>query len=585
VATIPAGQHWTYIFIQPQDVGLKPDKTIVLTLVQNTNYLIDPPYLSVTNMIFANSALYPVVNGDNVMVCPNTQRNINLALDASDPRNLPLTYSIVTWPTHGSLSNALPMVTYTPTNCYEGQDSFTFTASDGQFTSAPATVTLFISSQLYAASVAAQTCRGKSVNVYLNGWDFCGENLSYGLLSNPLHGTLNTNAIPYVTYTPTGTNFTGTDSFNYQVTDEYGYSATNTVSITVGGAKITPNSQTMMTGTNQPVAITLSASDNESCNDNTNYYVYTIISGPTHGTLSGTGMNRAYTPNTNYEGVDSFQFTVSDGAWTSTNSATVTIYVVAGPVLMAGCNPFWTGTFVKLDWVLDTAVQQMEQQYNFISDYKIYRSAVSGGSYTCIYTNTDISQMSYTDTNVVAGQTNYYAATFEFNGSGKTYESPRSNEIVATGQNPDDLIAPDAIWTVWDVSDTNRAPDRLGDLQAPFSSVYPNQYPDLYPLPNTNWPTGTTWSNNIVLVIPTNIVDLSQVKYSIAIDNDYWLYLNNSTNYLDMTNHEGDATWAPFKTLAPGVLHQGTNNIGVVIRDRGDITYFSMVVTTNTCGW
>jgi hypothetical protein len=356
------------------------------------------------------------------------------------------------------------------------------------------------------------------------------------------------------------------------------------VSITVGGAEITPSSQMVMTGTNQPVAITLSAVDYDSCNDGTNYYAYTIVSGPTHGTLSGTPPNVTYTPNTNYEGVDSFQFTASDGVWTSATSASVTIYIVAGPILMAGCNPFKTVPLVELDWSLDNTVQQLIQQYNFISDYKIYRSAVSGSNYTCIYTNIDTRQMRYMDTNVVAGQTNYYVTTFEFkaNGSGKTYESPRSNEIVATGQNPNDLIAPDAVWAVWDVT-PNQPRVWKGDLQAPFSNEYPNQYSNLYPLPNTNWPAGTTWSNHIALVIPTNIVDLAQVKYSIAIDNDYWLYLNNSTNYIDMTNHEDNATWASFKTLAPG-LHKGTNDIGVVIRDRGYITYFSMVVTTNTCG-
>jgi hypothetical protein len=589
VATIPAGQHWTFVFIRPLDVGLKPDRTIVLTLVQNTNYLIDPPYLSVTNMIFANADLYPTARGDIQYPCPNTWLTFNLTNNASDPRGLPLTCSIVAWPIHGTLDTTnifSGSVTYEPNNCYEGQDNFTFTVSDGQFTSAPATVTLFISSQVYANPVTAQTCRGTLVRVLLSGGAYCDEAWRYAVLSSPPHGTLNTNAIPYITYTPNDTNFTGTDSFNYQVTDECGYSVTGAVSITVGGAKITPNSQTVMTGTNQPVAITLSASDYESCNDNTNYYAYTIISGPTHGTLRGTPPNVSYTPNPNYEGLDSFQFNVGDGVWTSGNPATVTIYVVAGPVLMAGCNPFGTGTFVQLDWSLDNAVQQMEQQYNFISDYKIYRASVSGGPYMCIYTNTGISQMSYLDTNVVAGQTNYYVATFEFtdnNGSGKTYESPRSNKIVATGQYPNDLIAPDAIWNVWDISNTNRAPNHLGDLRAPFSSQYPSQYPDLNPWPNTYWPEGTTWSNHIVLIIPTNIVDLSQVKYSIAIDNDYWLYLNNSTNYIDMTNHDNFAAWEPFKTLAPG-LHQGTNNISVVIRDRGDITYFSMVVTTNTCG-
>jgi len=585
VLTLVAGMQDTNIIIQPIAMGMQPDKTIILTLLQNTNYLIDPDYVFATNTLFANSALYPIANGDIETPCPNTPWPIDLASDASDPRNLPLTYSIVTWPTHGTLTtNTLPAyVTYTPTNCYEGLDSFIFKVSDGQFASAPATVTLSISDSISASPVTAQTCRGTPVGVTLVGWDDCGENLSYGLLTTPAHGSLSGTA-PYLTYTPGNTNFTGTDSFNYRVADGCGYSATNTVTITVGDANVYPNSQGVMTGTNQSVAITLSAADGDSCVEAGNY-TYAIVSGSAHGTFGGTPPNVTYTPNTNYEGTDFFQFTVSDGVWTSDISATNKIYVVAGPILMTGRDPFWTGPSIEPNWVLDTTVQQMEQQYSFISDYKIYRASVSGGPYTCIYTDTDVSQMYYSDTNVVVGQTNYYVVTFEYHdaATGKTYESPRSNEIVATGQKPNDLIAPDAIWDVWDVT-PNQPRHWVGYLPTPFSSVYPNQYQNLDPLPNTYWPVNTTWSNNIVLVIPTNIVNLTQVKYSIAIDNDYWLYLNNSTNYVDMTNHENYATWSSFRTLAPGVLHQGTNNICVMIRDRGAMTYFSMVVTTNTGG-
>ncbi len=574
--TIPAGQWSVDIVIQPTAAGLKPDQTIILSLVQNTNYLIDTDYAFATNTLFANPAVYPTARGDNERLCPNTQWPFYL--QGHDYLGLSLTYTVLTWPAHGTLgTNTLPQVTYTPTNCYEGLDSFTFTVNDGQHTSAPATVTLTVSSQVYAYPVTAQTCRGTPVGVTLNGGAFCNQTVSYAAPTNLAHGSLS-GTLPYLTYTPNDANFTGVDSFNYQAIDQCGYPATATASITVGDAGIAPDDQTVMAGIVQPVNIALTASSPLGC---TNTFGYVITGNPGHGTLSNTPPNVTYTPYANYEGLDSFQFTASDGVWTSAIPATVTIYVVAGPTLMADCDPFKVGPSIKLEWTLDSTVQQMEQQYNFIHDYKVYRSAVSGGNYTCIYTNTDLSQMSYLDTNVMAGQTNYYVVTFESVSSGRTYESPRSNEIVATGQNPNDLIAPDATWDVWDIT-TNHPHIWMGNLRAPFSNQYPNQYANLYPLPNTNWPSLTTWSNNIVLVVPTNSVVLSQVKYSIAIDNDYWLYLNNSTNYID-TFTNSLAFWPAFKTLAPG-LHYGTNQITVIIRDEGVINYFSMVVTTNTCG-
>ena len=56
---------------------------------------------------------------------------------------------------------------------------------------------------------------------------------------------------------------------------------------------------------------------------------YTIVSGPSHGTLTGTGANRTYTPTLNYNGSDSFSYRVSDGPSTS---GTVTVSISIEPV-------------------------------------------------------------------------------------------------------------------------------------------------------------------------------------------------------------------------------------------------------------
>lgn len=394
---------------------------------------------------------------------------------------------------------------------------------------------------------------------------------------------------PNYVYTSTTTNFTGYDTFGYIVYDACG-AITNTVTITVGDANLNATPQTLITGTNRPVAIILSAADNsDACIADTNYYTYTIVSGsgPTHGTLTGTPPNLTYKPNTNYEGMDSFQFTASDGVWS--NSATVTIDVTAGPILFRDCNPF--GAAVKLAWMLDTNEQVMfPNPASQISDFIVYRSAVSGSNYTAIATNYytgDTSWMTYLDTNAVVGQTNYYVVTFQAadSPSGVIVESPLSNKIKASGQNLNPLIPADAIWSVVTNLDN---PSSVTKLQAPFSSEFTNQYPNLLPLPHTFWPVDTTWTNHITMFIPSNSVPLAQVTYSIAIDNNYQLYLNNSNAPIESFNHEGPATWSSFKAfedVAPGLLHYGTNNIGVVIVDKGYINYFSMIVSTNACGW
>jgi hypothetical protein len=57
---------------------------------------------------------------------------------------------------------------------------------------------------------------------------------------------------------------------------------------------------------------------------------YAIVAGPTHGTLSGTGANRTYQPNTNYAGPDGFTFSVSDGGRYSTNTVTISVVGLPG---------------------------------------------------------------------------------------------------------------------------------------------------------------------------------------------------------------------------------------------------------------
>jgi len=75
--------------------------------------------------------------------------------------------------------------------------------------------------------------------------------------------------------------------------------------------------QTLTLAEDSSKSITLSATDPDA-----DTLVYTIVSSPTHGALSGTVPSLTYTPTKDYNGADSFTFKVSDGIF---NSATVTI--------------------------------------------------------------------------------------------------------------------------------------------------------------------------------------------------------------------------------------------------------------------
>jgi hypothetical protein len=569
-----------YIYVNPLTNGLQPNLDLILTLNQNTNYLIDPNYAAATNTIIANPQIYPIVKGDTVGACPNSTTPVYLQVQ--NPGNLTLAYTILSWPTHGTLdTNTLPYgyANYTTTGCFEGQDSFTYkVVGDGQYTAGPVTVTLDVSDPMYSGPLSVQTCRGTPVTFTLNVNDSCGETLSnYTILSTPANGTLsNWPSTLIFTFTPDGTVFTGTNIFSYIAYSDCGDdSTTNSVTITIGDQYISTTPQNLITGTNLPVAITLSASGNSDCNEDTNDFIYAITSEPTYGTLTNqSGAIITYVPPKNFEGQDSFQYIGIDGVW-SNSPATVTVNVSAGPILSQNCNPF--GTNVLLDWTLDTNAALMNLN---IQDYIVYRSTNSDFSnYTAIATN-DVNTLTYLDTNDVTDATYYYAVTFQSadSPSGLIVESPHSNEIETSAQNPDNLLSSDSDWEVeTNIANTNIVTKE----QAPLSSFYPGQYPGIYPPPNSHWNGGTTNLITTTFVVPTNI-PLSQVQFSIAIDNEYFLYLNNTfvTNY----NHSFEPVWSTFQPFPTGLLHDGTNTVHLEIVDEGAPNYFSMVITANNCG-
>jgi hypothetical protein len=90
----------------------------------------------------------PVANNQAINVIKNTATPITLT--ATDPNNNPLTYSIVSQPSHGGVTPTTPggpARTYTPTTNYLGPDSFTFKANDGTVDSNTATVSINVIEQ------------------------------------------------------------------------------------------------------------------------------------------------------------------------------------------------------------------------------------------------------------------------------------------------------------------------------------------------------------------------------------------------------------------------------------------------------
>ena len=244
-------------------------------------------------------------------------------LDASDGSS----GEIVIGPTYGAVtidSQHRLKATYTPDPNYYGTDSFTYWVSDGELWSNFATVEITVTpvnDAPVANDMTETTAEDTAKTIILDATDIDSNTLTAEILSGPTHGQVSLSGL-VVTYTPDA-NYNGPDSFTYKVSDGELESDTATVSITVTPVNDAPvaNDMTETTAEDIAKAITLNVSDIDG-----DTLTAEILSGPSHGQVSVSGLDVIYLPDADYNGPDSFTYRVSDGELWS-DSATVNITI------------------------------------------------------------------------------------------------------------------------------------------------------------------------------------------------------------------------------------------------------------------
>ena len=165
-----------------------------------------------------------------------------VTLTGSDVESEPLTFTVLTLPTHGTLAGTAPNLTYSPAPNYNGGDSFTFKVSDS-VDSLPATVSITVIAVNDAPvanpdTVSTPVIAGGTVNIAVLANDTDVDNapstLTVGAITTaPAHGTATISADgKSINYTADNT-FAGSDSFQYTAKDPGGaQSAPATVTLT-----------------------------------------------------------------------------------------------------------------------------------------------------------------------------------------------------------------------------------------------------------------------------------------------------------------------------------------------------------------
>jgi len=259
----------------------------------------------------------------------------------SDMDGNPLSALKVTNPANGTLSfNTDGSFTYIPNEDYFGTDSFTYKVNDGMWDSDVVTVMITVNAvndPPVANDDTGSVSQGGTLmeiapGVLANDSDPESNILAVNTIpiTSPVNGNLTLNANGSFTYIHNGSETTN-DNFVYEISDGNGGTDTASVHITITVVNNAPIAMADNAVTNEdiPVIIDVLANDTDVNGDS---LVIDSVTQSNNGSVTNNGVNVTYAPAANFNGTDSFSYTISDGnGGMDTANVSVTINAVNDP--------------------------------------------------------------------------------------------------------------------------------------------------------------------------------------------------------------------------------------------------------------
>ncbi|GAA0477594.1 hypothetical protein GCM10009096_19360 [Parasphingorhabdus litoris] len=270
----------------------------------------------------------PVAVNDATVTDEETPVTIPVLANDSDVDGDPLTVTNASSPDGTVVINPDGTVTFTPNPDFNGQTTIAYTISDGQGGTATATVNVTVNpvnDPPVANDDVATTPEDTPVtlNVLGNDTDVDGDPLIVTGATSP-DGQVTINPDGAVTFTP-NPNFNGTTTVTYTISDGNGGTATATVTLTVDPVNDAPVATPDIAQTDEDTPVTVSVLDNDSDADGDPLTV-TAASAPNGTVVINPDGTVTYTPDPNFNGIDTITYTVSDGnGGFATTTATVTV--------------------------------------------------------------------------------------------------------------------------------------------------------------------------------------------------------------------------------------------------------------------
>uniref|UniRef100_UPI003BF851D9 tandem-95 repeat protein n=1 Tax=Rubrolithibacter danxiaensis TaxID=3390805 RepID=UPI003BF851D9 len=194
---------------------------------------------------------------------------------------------------------------------------------------------------LIANNAAVTTNEDVAINNRLSASDV--DNITYSKNQGPSHGTLVINADGSYVYTPYA-NYNGTDQFTYTVKIGTSISNTATVNITIVAVNDPPVAVNDFVVLDEDAKVFFNVLSNDTDEDGTiDAGSVNIVRAPVHGKITVNDAGTvSYVPSENFNGSDTFQYTVKDNEGALSNIATVSLTINPvndNPVAPGGESP------------------------------------------------------------------------------------------------------------------------------------------------------------------------------------------------------------------------------------------------------
>ncbi|MBN8587765.1 MAG: tandem-95 repeat protein [Rhodothermia bacterium] len=281
----------------------------------------------------------PVAVEDRVSTNEDTPLVLNLIANDTDPNQDPITIATFTSPKNGTLAlNQQGQLVYTPNKDFNGNDAFVYVAKDPSGANSNEALVFITIIPINDAPTAAddQYVTNEDTQVLLdllgNDKDVDGDLITVEIVDQPKKGQVFLNQQGQRFYHP-NTNINGLDQFTYRAKDLSGaVSQTVTVTITISPINDAPiaSNDAYETDEDFPVTLLLTANDADPDNDfSLSDERVSIENTPKNGVVAKNQQGAwVYTPNGDFNGSDTFTYSITDPQGLTSNHATVTIIIL-----------------------------------------------------------------------------------------------------------------------------------------------------------------------------------------------------------------------------------------------------------------